>query len=71
MMDRVFTVRTTDWRGFGPVPDSGLILRDAYAHRDAARVFPVDIPSATEPKGWPSISTEMVEITACQVDRKS
>jgi hydrogenase expression/formation protein HypD len=51
MMDRVFRVSAADWRGFGSLPKSGLLLRDAYAHRDAARVFTVDVPHAAEPKG--------------------
>jgi hydrogenase expression/formation protein HypD len=51
MMDRVFQVSTAEWRGFGPVPDSGFALHDAYAHRDAARAFPVQVPPAEEPKG--------------------
>jgi hydrogenase expression/formation protein HypD len=51
MMDRVFQVSTADWRGFGLIPDSGLALRDRYAHRDAARVFPVKVPPIPEPRG--------------------
>lgn len=51
MMDRVFEVSTADWRGLGPIPDSGLSLRTEYAHRDAARVFPVDVPPVAEPPG--------------------
>jgi hydrogenase expression/formation protein HypD len=43
VMERAFEVGEADWRGFGPIPASGLILRAAYAHRDAARVFPVDV----------------------------
>ncbi len=51
MMERVFEVSTADWRGFGPIPDSGLALRAEYAHRDAACVFPVEVPPVAEPKG--------------------
>jgi hydrogenase expression/formation protein HypD len=51
MMGRVFEVCAADWRGFGSVPDSGFALREAYAHRDAARVFPVQVPPSVEPKG--------------------
>jgi hydrogenase expression/formation protein HypD len=51
MMERVFAVCTASWRGFGPISNSGLALRDAFAHRDAACVFAVDIPAASEPKG--------------------
>lgn len=48
---RVFAVATADWRGFGPVPASGLVLRAEFAHRDAASAFPVDVEPAPEPKG--------------------
>jgi hydrogenase expression/formation protein HypD len=51
MLDRVFEVSTADWRGFGPIPDSGLSLRAPYAHRDAARAFPVEVRPVREPKG--------------------
>lgn len=51
MMERVFEVSTVDWRGFGPIPASGYALREAYAHRDAARLFPVDVEDVPEPKG--------------------
>jgi hydrogenase expression/formation protein HypD len=51
IMNRVFEVGMAEWRGFGPVPDSGLILRSQYAHRDAVRVFPVEVAPVFEPKG--------------------
>ena len=51
MLDRVFEVTNADWRGFGPIPESGLSLRAQYAHRDAALVFPVDVQAVEEPKG--------------------
>jgi len=51
MMERVFEVSTAKWRGFGPIPDSGLALRDAYVHRDAARAFPMEVTDIPEPKG--------------------
>jgi hydrogenase expression/formation protein HypD len=51
MMDRVFEVSTADWRGFGPILESGYALRKAYAHRDAARIFPVEVEEVPEPRG--------------------
>lgn len=38
-LDRVFGVVDADWRGLGVLPESGLALRPAYAHRDAGQVF--------------------------------
>jgi hydrogenase expression/formation protein HypD len=51
MMDRVFETGPADWRGFGAIPASGLTLRESFAHRDAARLFPVEIEPAREPPG--------------------
>jgi hydrogenase expression/formation protein HypD len=51
VMGRVFTVAAADWRGFGAIPASGLALRPAFAHRDAAQAFPVEVAPAPEPKG--------------------
>ncbi|MBN1642979.1 MAG: hydrogenase formation protein HypD [Anaerolineae bacterium] len=51
MMGQVYRVATAEWRGLGALPKSGLLLRDAYAHRDAARIFEVKVPHVAEPKG--------------------
>ena len=50
-MDRVFAVGEAEWRGLGVIPDSGLWLRDEFAHRDALRLFPVEVVPAEEPPG--------------------
>ncbi|MEJ2330936.1 MAG: hydrogenase formation protein HypD [Gammaproteobacteria bacterium] len=50
-MARVFEVADAEWRGFGPVPASGLQIGEAYARFDAARAFPVEVPPAREPPG--------------------
>ncbi|MHB0857932.1 MAG: hydrogenase formation protein HypD [Anaerolineae bacterium] len=51
VLERAFQVVDADWRGIGVVPRSGLALREGLAHRDAARVYPVDLPAAVEPRG--------------------
>ena len=51
IVDRVFEVSTADWRGFGPIPGSGLVLRAEYAHRNAATAFALTVPPVAEPKG--------------------
>ncbi|MEJ2190357.1 MAG: hydrogenase formation protein HypD [Acidobacteriota bacterium] len=38
------------WRGFGPVPGSGLGLREQWAYRDASRIE-VELPAPREPAG--------------------
>lgn len=50
-MDQVFEVAEAEWRGLGVLPASGLRIREAYAHRDAMRVFAVEVPAAREPPG--------------------
>ncbi|NTU43289.1 MAG: hydrogenase formation protein HypD, partial [Nitrospirales bacterium] len=39
------------WRGIGLLPGSGLKLKEKWAHRDAERLFSLDVPDAPEPKG--------------------
>lgn len=50
-MEQVFEVADAEWRGLGVLPASGLRVRETYAHRDAARVFPLEVPAAREPPG--------------------
>ncbi len=50
LVDRYFESATVTWRGFGPIPDSGLVLRDEFAHRDAGRIE-VEVPDPVEPHG--------------------
>ena len=47
----VFEPADACWRGIGPIPLSGLKIRDAYAEFDAARRFALDLPEARAPKG--------------------
>ena len=47
-MEQVFEIADADWRGLGIVPLSGLDLREAYAHYDAARQYTINLPP---PKG--------------------
>lgn len=51
MLDQVFEVVPTPWRGFGEIPESGLRLRPFFTHRDAATRFPVEVASTGEPPG--------------------
>jgi len=51
MMEQVFQVGPAEWRGFGVIPQSGLLLQEAFAHRDAAQRFPVAIEPVKEPAG--------------------
>jgi hydrogenase expression/formation protein HypD len=51
VMARVFAVDAADWRGFGPVPASGLHLRPEFAHFDADQRFDVDPGPTREHRG--------------------
>ena len=44
LMERVFTITSSEWRGFGEIPQSGLSLREEYAQFDAGRRFAVSVP---------------------------
>ncbi len=50
-IDEVFAPEDTVWRGFGIIPQSGLVLRDEFAVFDALRRFPVTIQESPEPEG--------------------
>lgn len=50
LIERFFEPAESDWRGFGPIPGSGLALRPAWRHRDASAI-PVDLPDPVEPVG--------------------
>ena len=39
MMHEVFEITDRQWRGIGPIPESGYRLREEYAAFDAERVF--------------------------------
>ena len=49
IMAKVFEVCDRKWRGIGPIPRSGLKLREEYAAFDAEKVFDVAAQSADEP----------------------
>jgi hydrogenase expression/formation protein HypD len=49
IMNEVFEVASQKWRGIGPIPQSGLRLREEYAAHDAARVFAVANVAVDEP----------------------
>lgn len=51
MLDTVFEAGAAPWRGFGIVPDSGLLIRPEFEDRDAAKRFPVEVASVGEPPG--------------------
>jgi hydrogenase expression/formation protein HypD len=51
-IEEVFEASDAEWRGLGLIPGSGLGIRDAFAARDAARVYAgIEAPAASEPKG--------------------
>jgi hydrogenase expression/formation protein HypD len=51
LIDELFTVCDTEWRGFGIIPASGLTLREEYHHFDAIRRFPVKVDPVPDPSG--------------------
>jgi hydrogenase expression/formation protein HypD len=51
ILARVFEPCDADWRGIGPIPGSGLRLREAYRQFDAQRALPVEVEEPREHKG--------------------
>lgn len=51
LLDEVFVPCDSTWRGLGPIPSSGLALRDEFAAHDARALFDLEIPPAREPAG--------------------
>ena len=51
VMEEVFEPVPARWRGIGEIPDSGLVLRNDFAERDAGSIFPVKIGDAPDPPG--------------------
>ena len=49
IMSEVFEVADQKWRGIGPIPRSGLRLRDEFAAYDASRVFDLQEFTVDEP----------------------
>ena len=43
LLDEIFQVEDAEWRGIGPIPESGYGIAGRYAHRDAALAFPVSV----------------------------
>jgi hydrogenase expression/formation protein HypD len=72
MLDDVFEVVPAAWRGFGEIPGSGLALRESLSHRDAAHVFPVEVPPGEEPPGCRcgEVLRGVIDPTACGLFRR-
>lgn len=51
MLNNVFDISDATWRGFGTIPNSGLVLNDAFALHDATKKFELPKPDVLEPKG--------------------
>jgi hydrogenase expression/formation protein HypD len=59
MMADVFEITDQKWRGIGPIPRSGLRLREEFAAHDATRVFDLQDISVDEPAEC--ISTQVLQ----------
>jgi len=51
MMEQVFEPADSDWRGIGPVPDTGLNLKPEFERWNALVRYAVDLPEPKEPAG--------------------
>nr|WP_321498394.1 hydrogenase formation protein HypD [uncultured Methanolobus sp.] len=39
MMNKVFEITDSEWRGLGTIPDSGMIIRPEFSHYDASIIY--------------------------------
>ncbi|MFH1453736.1 MAG: hydrogenase formation protein HypD [Armatimonadota bacterium] len=51
MLDKVFEISSSNWRGIGDIPKSGLKLREKYKEFDIERIMPVKIDEVQENPG--------------------
>ena len=51
ILDKIFEVCDTEWRGLGTIPGSGLKLRQEYASYDADKRFDVEVEHTEEETG--------------------
>lgn len=51
LIDQVFEKTHGTWRGMGTIPESGLKIRDPYEMFDARKVFGIEVPDSSEPRG--------------------
>ncbi len=51
ILAKVFEPCDAEWRGIGPIPESGLRLREAYRKFDALIALPVEVEAPREHKG--------------------
>lgn len=51
LMEQVFAPCPAEWRGIGPVEDSGLAISPEFARFDAAARYPTEAPPTVDPPG--------------------
>jgi len=51
ILNKAYDVSDAKWRGFGTIPNSGLVLKDEFALYDATKKFEFPKPEVSEPKG--------------------
>lgn len=72
MLDHVFEVGPSAWRGFGLIPNSGLAIQPALAQWDAAQRFPVEVETTPEPTGCRcgEVLRGVIDPTECSLFRR-
>jgi hydrogenase expression/formation protein HypD len=51
IMNEIFEPCDSPWRGLGPIPQSGLSIREEFLPHDAGQRFDLNVPPAKEPPG--------------------
>jgi hydrogenase expression/formation protein HypD len=51
LLNQVYDRADANWRGFGVIPQSGLVLKDAFSSYDGTKKFDLPTPKAATPQG--------------------
>ncbi len=72
IMNRVFETADAAWRGVGPIPQSGLKIREAFARFDAERQFDIAPSDSEDPRGCAcgAILTGVITPPECPLYKK-
>ena len=51
LLNQVYDIADASWRGFGVIPKSGLVLKDAFSAYDGTKKFDLPTPEVATPQG--------------------
>jgi hydrogenase expression/formation protein HypD len=51
LLNQVYDIADARWRGFGVIPNSGLVLKDQFSSYDGTKKFDLPTPEVSTPQG--------------------